>query len=206
MFLVLFLTERVPESIKQSCQAGELGAGSAAIARQGRLRRWPASSKQANEVLHRDVRLPQNGPQGAPVRFSMRGDNSLRKRIVPPHNDMVAVQASVLTIYTPLDGGSLHTNGHEMNLRANMAQKRSVLNATPANEIGMAGELRLGDWRWSEPPPCRFAPPRSTVFQTGLRLPPCHRLAHSPALPAGTPPHTLRTARVTAATPPTLTP
>jgi len=49
--------------------------------------------------------------------------------------------------YTPPDGGSLHTSGHEMNLRANMAQKRSVLNATPANEIGMAGELRIGDWR-----------------------------------------------------------
>ncbi len=62
------------------------------------------------------------------------------------------MQASVLTICTPLDGGSLHMNGHEMNLPANMAQKRSVLNATPANEIGMAGELRLGDWRWSEPP------------------------------------------------------
>jgi hypothetical protein len=63
------ILERVPESIKPSCQAGELGAGSAAIARQGRHRRWPASSKQANEVLHRDVRLPQNGPQRAPVRF-----------------------------------------------------------------------------------------------------------------------------------------
>ena len=49
--------------------------------------------------------------------------------------------------------GSLRTSGHEMNLRANMAQKRSVLNATPANEIGMAGELRMGDWRWPEPPP-----------------------------------------------------
>ena len=52
-------------------------------------------------------------------------------------------QASV-HIYTPPDGGSLRTSGHEMNLRANMAQKRSVFNATPANEIGMAGELRIG--------------------------------------------------------------
>jgi hypothetical protein len=59
--------------------------------------------------------------------------------------DGTLMQASVITIYTLLDGGSLHTNGHEMNLRANLAQKRSVLNATPANEIGMAGELRIGD-------------------------------------------------------------
>ena len=48
------------------------------------------------------------------------------------------------TIYTPPDGGSLHTSGHEMNLRADMAQKRSVLNASSANEIGMAGELNYG--------------------------------------------------------------
>jgi hypothetical protein len=61
--------ERVPESIKQNCHSGELGAGAPAIARQRRHRRWPASSEPANEVLHRDVRLPQNGPRGAPVRF-----------------------------------------------------------------------------------------------------------------------------------------
>ena len=68
------------------------------------------------------------------------------------------LHASVLTIYTPPDGGSLHTSDHEMNLRANMAQKRSVLNATPANEIGMAGGLRIGDWRSPERQPPKRAP------------------------------------------------
>src|ERR1035441_709847 len=42
--------EGVPESIKQACPYGE-GAGSAAIAQQGKHRRWPAFSKQSNEVL-----------------------------------------------------------------------------------------------------------------------------------------------------------
>ena len=69
-----------------------------------------------------------------------------------PEVDNPNVQASPIragvTIYTPPDGGSLRMSGHEMNLRANMARKGSVLNATPANEIGMARELRIGDWRW----------------------------------------------------------
>ena len=82
---------KVPESVKQAWQGGELGAGAAARAWRGRHRRWPARSKQSNEVLHPDVRLPQNGPQYAPVHFSMRGDNGLRKWIVPPHNDMATV-------------------------------------------------------------------------------------------------------------------
>jgi hypothetical protein len=46
-----------------------------------------ACSKQSNEVLHPDVRLPQNGPQCAPVQFSMCGDHGLRKRIVSKEND-----------------------------------------------------------------------------------------------------------------------
>jgi hypothetical protein len=74
----------VPENVKQGWQGGELGAGAAARARPGRHRRWLAYSKQSNEVLHPDVRLPQNGAQGAPVQFPMRGDNGLRKWIVPP--------------------------------------------------------------------------------------------------------------------------
>src|ERR1039458_3949519 len=71
---------KVPESVKEGWQGGGLGAGAAARARPGRHRRWPARSKQSNEVLHPDVRLPQNGPQRAPVQFSMLGDNGLRKR------------------------------------------------------------------------------------------------------------------------------
>ena len=58
--------------------------------------------------------------------------------------EQVRASGASVTIYTPSDGGSLRTSGHEMNLRADMAQKRSVLNATPANEIGMARELRIG--------------------------------------------------------------
>ena len=82
---------KVPESVKQGWQGGELGAGAAARAQPGRHRRWPACSKQSNEVLHHDVRLTQNGPQCAPVRFSMRGDNGLRKWIVSPHQALVNV-------------------------------------------------------------------------------------------------------------------
>src|ERR1035437_6201607 len=84
----------VPESGKQGWQGGELGAGAAARARPGRHKRWPACSKQSNEVLHPDVRLPQNGPQCAPVQLSMCGDNDLRKWIVPPHNGMATVLAA----------------------------------------------------------------------------------------------------------------
>src|ERR1039458_10026770 len=82
---------KVPESVKEGWQGGGLGAGAAARARPGRHRRWPARSKQSNEVLHPDVRLLQNGPQCVPVQFSMCGDNGLRKWIVPPHNDMAAM-------------------------------------------------------------------------------------------------------------------
>lgn len=62
LFQVAVLVVRV----KQGWQASELGAGAAVRARPGRHRRRPACSKQSNEVLHPDVRLPQNGPQGAP--------------------------------------------------------------------------------------------------------------------------------------------
>jgi len=37
----------------------------------------------------------------------------------------------VLTISTPQERASLHTNGHKMNPRAKGVQKSSVLNATP---------------------------------------------------------------------------
>src|SRR5664279_2055919 len=43
--------ERVPETVKQAWQAGELGARAAARTRPGRHRRWPARSKPSNEVL-----------------------------------------------------------------------------------------------------------------------------------------------------------
>src|ERR1035441_2405404 len=65
-------------------------------------------------------------------------------------------QSSLFTLLP--DGGSLGMSGHEMNLCANMAQKRSVLNATPANEIGMARELRIGHWRSPERQPPKRAP------------------------------------------------
>src|ERR1035437_1854070 len=68
---------KVPESVKEGWQGGGLGAEAAARARPGRHRRWPTRSKQSNEVLHPDVRLPQNGPQGAPVQFSMRAGTTV---------------------------------------------------------------------------------------------------------------------------------
>ena len=115
-----------------------------------------------------------------------------------------SVQASVLTIYTPPGGGSLHTSGHEMNLRANRVQKRAVLNATPANEIGMPGELRIGDWRWPEPlPPASshrlgallskpaYAFRRTMAWRTRLHFRPAHRLTLS-AHPESPPPRPSR--------------
>jgi hypothetical protein len=77
---------KVPDCAKEGWQGGELGAGVAARARPGRHGRWPARSKQSNEVLHPHVRLPQNGPQCAPAQFSMRGDDGLN----PKHSLLTA--------------------------------------------------------------------------------------------------------------------
>jgi hypothetical protein len=76
------------------------------------------------------------------------------RRRRPPRSP---VQASCkrLTIYTPRGGGSLHTSGHEMNLCANKVQKRSVLNATSANAIGMAARRQTVDWS-GQPCEARF--------------------------------------------------
>jgi hypothetical protein len=73
------------------------------------------------------------------------------------------MQASVLTIYTSQEDGSLRTAGHKMNLAATTARKRPPLNATLATrvptELHLTGGAPVSKPAHTFPPPanCRLA-------------------------------------------------
>ena len=81
------------------------------------------------------------------------------------------MQASVLTIYTSPEGGSLRTNSHKMNLSANMVQKRPLPNATPPARIPKGFHLLA---QGCSPRATLGIAPKNTLNPNGVASDPAH--------------------------------